>query len=381
MKNFRANKHILIIFLVLTVPGLLFGMINISYATSIILLLPIILTIILKDGGKIIYQRSLLLVSLCFMSAFTFNMLYIHSDVEIVTFIIFALFVLTLLTLPRSIGINGFKILDAKILGWTAIAILVTKTFSDFMFYSEASHLGTYVLPFACLLPHFQKRFKIVLHVMLILLVFMQMSLTVFAAWIITNIVLNKNSKSVFVFFILLISAVVSSFYLDTRLVDHFESLMFVLDPSRTSNLTVLVFVQGYEYLNFAITNLLFFGTGIDSLAHQILDAPAYQRLEQMGYPLNRSDGGFGLARFSVEVGILPSMAIVISILIYGIKILYLNTNSACNAVSICLWVIIFINFLLRGGGIFDASIVYLAMLTRLVGNEKNSHDNYRSAK
>ena len=48
----------------------------------------------------------------------------------------------------------------------------------------------------------------------------------------------------------------------------------------------------------YSLANFNIFGTGLDTLEQIALSSPAYSRLDAMGYPLNRSDGGLGLTDF-----------------------------------------------------------------------------------
>ena len=176
---------------------------------------------------------------------------------------------------------------------------------------------------------------------------------------------------------ILLVSAAVSLvFYFDTQWAHHLSDLAYLLNASKASNLTVLVFIQGYEYIMYSLANFNIFGTGLDTLEQIALSSPAYSRLDAMGYPLNRSDGGLGLARISVELGSLITVILVIYVALLAYKIIKTRSNCPSTALAKTMFVVVVINLFLRGGGIFDPSIVYLILISKLiVKNEKKSND------
>ena len=62
----------------------------------------------------------------------------------------------------------------------------------------------------------------------------------------------------------------------------------------------------------YSLANFNILARSLDTLEQIALSSPTYSRLDAMGYPLNRSDGGLGLARISVELGSLITVILVI---------------------------------------------------------------------
>lgn len=378
MSILHINKLILVALLAIMLPGLLLGLLGVSYAVSTILVIVMSALIFLHSDRTWKIRTSNLTIMLLFFVGYVITLVYFQHTANLpvnISFFIFIFLVFCVLaaSISRSQEVSHSEIL---MLGWTAVMILLINLFSNFKFYSEPSHLGAYVVPFACLVPYLSSKFKKTLHVFLLLILLFQFSITILVAWALTITLLGSANVRGIIAVILLVSTAISLvFYFDTRWAHHLSDLVYLLNASKASNLTVLVFIQGYEYIMYSLANFNIFGTGLDTLDQIALSSPAYSRLDAMGYPLNRSDGGLGLARISVELGSLITVILVIYIALLAYKIFKTRGNCPSLALAKTMFVVVIVNLFLRGGGIFDPSIVYLILISKLIlKNEKKSN-------
>ena len=295
-------------------PGLLLGLFGVSYAVSTILVIVTSALIFFHSDGTWKIRTSNLTIILIFFVGYLITVVYFRHTINLHIHIFLIIFTLLVFcVLAASISSNQtVSHSETLLLGWTAVMILLINLFSNFKFYSEPSHLGAYVVPFACLVPYLSSNFKKTLHILLLIILLFQFSITILVAWTLPfyfrRCQCSRNNYSNFIG----IAAVSLVFYFDTRWAHHLSDLAYLLNASKASNLTVLVFIQGYEYIMYSLANFNIFGTGLDTLEQIALSSPAYSRLDAMGYPLNRSDGGLGLARISVELGSLITVILVI---------------------------------------------------------------------
>ena len=84
----------------------------------------------------------------------------------------------------------------------------------------------------------------------------------------------------------------------------------------------------------------------------------------------------FGACQISVELGSLITVILVIYVALLAYKIIKTRSKCPSTALAKTMFVVVVINLFLRGGGIFDPSIVYLILISKLiVKNEKKSND------
>ena len=383
MNVLRINKVILVTLLALVLPGALFGLFHFSYSISTAVVAGLSVLLIASAEKTLNVRLINLIIISCLFSIYLLSIIYIYPTDYLNIHLAFFLFMfLVFNVLPSKIQKNNYlSNYEGLIIGWSAVVILLINTVTNFRFYSEPSHLGGYVVPFACLVPYLSYKFKKTLHILLLVVVMFGSSATMFVAWALATLLLNRRKFSgILAIIFLIFCSAASIFYFDTRLTDHIEEFAFVLDAAKSSNLTILVFSQGYEYVINSYKNLNILGTGLETLGKVVLTSDAYMKLDSMGYPLNRTDGGIGLARIAAELGILFSTVLVVYVFYSAYKILRADIRNLPVAIATVMWVVVFINIFLRGGGVFDASFIYLMLIGKLLPKNEKKNNNHNFA-
>ena len=211
MNILNINKLILVTLLAIMLPGLLLGLFGVSYAVSTILVIVTSALIFFHSDGTWKIRTSNLTIILIFFVGYLITVVYFRHTINLhihISLIIFTLLVFCVLA--ASISSNQtVSHSETLLLGWTAVMILLINLFSNFKFYSEPSHLGAYVVPFACLVPYLSSNFKKTLHILLLIILLFQFSITILVAWTLTILLLGAANVRGIIAVILLVSAAV----------------------------------------------------------------------------------------------------------------------------------------------------------------------------
>jgi len=140
-------------------------------------------------------------------------------------------------------------------------------------------------------------------------------------------------------------------------------------------NLSLLVWIQGWELIVESVSNSSWFGLGFQQLGVNgtSVDSSLYI-MEVIGVNINLLDGGFTLAKIISEFGIFGIFLIIFYIFFtfYSIKILRLTIKGLKYSPCIILFAhVIIVSFsvelFIRGQGYFTGSFVMLSMATTVI--------------
>ena len=325
----KYNYFIKLLFL-LVIPSLAYVLFNLS-SLSIGLLLTCLLLLIFNNNK--IYIKDIkgwpLLVLHIFFGFEFFKTIYLGLSLTTLLQIYLSFVIILLIAqnlVYSSVNIN-FRT-NLKYVYYVLICILLINIFNIqigryYLFqksifpFSEPSHL---VINFGYFLPtifYLQKkimRFALVLFLLFFAFYFESLLfvLIVFASYLFTNRINLKLLFSILLIFVLLYFVFVNYNLIN---LDYYLNR---LDFKNLNNISLLVFLQGWEIIITTLKDFNLIGVGLNNLKSVPFSEVADQLYTILGEYKNREDGGFLAAKIIGETGI----AGFVMILIY-IKIVY----------------------------------------------------------
>jgi len=337
----KYNYFIKLLFL-LVIPSLAYVLFNLS-SLSIGLLLTCLLLLIFNNNK--IYIKDIkgwpLLVLHIFFGFEFFKTIYLGLSLTTLLQIYLSFVIILLIAqnlVYSSVNIN-FRT-NLKYVYYVLICILLINIFNIqigryYLFqksifpFSEPSHL---VINFGYFLPtifYLQKkimRFALVLFLLFFAFYFESLLfvLIVFASYLFTNRINLKLLFSILLIFVLLYFVFVNYNLIN---LDYYLNR---LDFKNLNNISLLVFLQGWEIIITTLKDFNLIGVGLNNLKSVPFSEVADQLYTILGEYKNREDGGFLAAKIIGETGI----AGFVMILIY-IKIVYSKLKNATKEISL----------------------------------------------
>ena len=291
------------------------------------------------------FQSFFLLIIMIYSAYLLANRLYDLNNIEIDR-------------LLKKIAITLILLTPVTLLNWHVLngLLSVGEVAKRMIFFTEPSHYAFISAPFFIyyLLSSSKKNF-----------IFFSLSL-LFSAIFLENITLTiplliglfiRNKKS-FLSFIVLSILILPFFVLFLNTLN--TKVLGLFDPE-SSNLSVLVYLQGWQYIVSSFEKFLGAGIGFQQLGQVKLDSSAQTFLELMNNPLNQNDGAFLFSKLTVEFGIIGIILTyyyiknLIPIYLNIKKIKHLYWNLFLSSTYISLLILLFV----RNSSYFNPAIFF----------------------
>ena len=239
------------------------------------------------------------------------------------------------------------------------------------IFFSEPSHLALSVAPLIVILNR-KYSSNLSLFYFIIFLVF-SFSSTLFICLVIFFVlnffyIHNINSKNVIFMSLALFIIFFALFNLPAleMVKDRYESLFEI---GMHSNMSSMVYVNGWVQLNAYLSETNFFGLGFNNMGcNGPIDTKYFHYIYKMSdMYLNYNDGSFLISKFGSEFGLLGLLFLLSSVLF-----VYKSFNAYESRVLVPF---IFITFFVRSAGYFEvSSMIFLFFLCKYLNASKNNH-------
>lgn len=255
------------------------------------------------------------------------------------------------------------------------------------IFFTEPSHYAMAFSPF--IIYKFIIERKILLH--LILLIFLATILgnsTLLVTLLVaiaarTRFNFKFNYLSIMIFLSIMVVLV---FFLSAGFQERLLSVV-ASSPTENSNVSALVYIQGWEYIIHIFREKEFFGHGFNQMGLNHTQTVSSQILEDLGLFLNQNDGSFLLSKLIVELGIFGLLIALISMIII-IKFIF-NLNRLIKNTDITNISPVFIFFtsvslafilllLVRNTNYFNSTITLFLSAIFFYRNVLKSHNNFK---
>ena len=237
--------------------------------------------------------------------------------------------------------------------------------------FSEPSHYVLCSAPFFLFLSvHFRKYKKIIFILILLLIGGLLPSLLMILLVILISGILYSSKLFRLIFLTILILISLFYFFRSVDLINYFiERVDFSGGASTSSNLSLLVYLQGWEDAYIGFTSTYGFGLGFQNMGIQ--PPGEYGELIysiKHGY-LNRKDGGFLAAKILGEFGVL-GILLIIMYLNFCLKcvrrlVQYMNGQSNIDfkiVFSYCIVITFSLELFIRGYGYFSPGVLFFSM-------------------
>ncbi len=146
---------------------------------------------------------------------------------------------------------------------------------------------------------------------------------------------------------------------------------------THTTNVSTLVYIQGYELIGTALRETLGWGIGFQQLGIVPLNVPTSDLIYRIvGNDANLRDGGFTVAKIISELGIFGAILICVYLYYFLVAILKLRrlaaTSSSDYKKILCLSAVagIFIEMFVRGAGYFTGTILFAISAMMIAADE-----------
>ena len=275
--------------------------------------------------------------------------------------------------LVKRLGEESSDVID-KILKKIAIILLLLSYISlilrtplslsakEMFFFTEPSHFAIAAAPFFMYYIVCSKKLVSFIFTLGVLFIAMLIeNLTIIIPILASIFILNKKVLIVFAsIFIILLPIFGPNYYLYLTL-----RTSWILD-SDNHNLSSLVYLQGWEYINSAVKSFNGMGIGFQQLGQVRIKSNSQDILENMGFPFNQNDGSFFFSKFYVEFGLIA----ILSIFLYLKNALYiylklnqlLKTNEKFNIFLSISFLSFFIPLFIRNSNYFNPAIFIFYM-------------------
>jgi hypothetical protein len=338
--------------------------------TCIVIGINIIVTLLINDSYNVFKSfLSYLLFLLMEISAIIFylNLSSIDENIRRNTFIIFSIFYI-------CIGFFTFFVSDY-------FGLFAKGVSKQMYFFNEPSHyafLGSSLVIY--LFMSLRSYLFIVFFITTTIIAMLWANLTLFLVIMFATFlrILIKNFKFsilIGVFFIVFILAIASGNipienpYLKESQIKLYN--LFFTPKENISELTVLVYLQGWEYMVSALKQFSFLGLGFQQMGTVFLESESQTRMISRGYNLNIAGGGFNASKIIVEFGFIGILAIFFYLkkTIWFLWVL-LKQNSSYQNMSIYNDLILYFSFMtsfliplfIRGTSYFNFSFFVLIL-------------------
>ena len=304
------------------------------------------------------FQSLFLLIIMIYSAYLLANRLYELNNIEIDR-------------LLKKIAITLILLTPVTLLNWYVLDGLLTvgETVKKMIFFTEPSHYAFVSAPFFIYyLLSSNKISYIFFSICLFFSAIFLRNITIILPLLIGLFIRNKKYFLSLIFLSILILPFFVIF-LDTLN----TKLLGLFDPE-SRDLTVLVYLQGWQYIASSFENFLGAGIGFQQLGQVRLDSSAQTLLELMNYPFNQNDGSFLFSKLTVEFGIIG-----IILTFYYLKNLitiYLNIdkikNSFWNIFLSSTYISLFILMFVRSSSYFNPAIFFF--IVSVFGMNLNKH-------
>ena len=260
--------------------------------------------------------------------------------------------------LLKKIAVTLILLTPVTLLNWYVLGGILSPDISarTMIFFTEPSHYAFISSPFFIyyMLISNKKSFILFSLSLFFSAIFLE-NITLLSPLLIGLFIKNKK---LFISFIVISILLLPYFVLFQNSLN--TKLLGLFDPDST-NLTVLVYFQGWEYIISSFERFMGAGIGFQQLGQIRLDSNAQTVLELMNYPLNQNDGSFLLSKLTVEFGIIGF--ILTYYYLKNLIIIYLNINkiknSSWNIFLISIYVSLFILMFIRNSSYFNPAIFF----------------------
>lgn len=225
--------------------------------------------------------------------------------------------------------------------------------------FTEPSHMALFIAPFFFFLIVSSTNFQKIVY----LLVFVSISLlmeNLTMLMVSLGAVILILRLRVLIYFIPLCIFI----FLNIDLSYYSDRLLF----SDTDNLSTLVYIQGWNFIQESFIKTYGFGLGFQQLGFLDISGEASEKILAISNEsLNISDGGFVLSKFVSEFGIFSIILLLLYIYIFSHSLKKLRKISAGKIIennlmtfAMCCIFAYSVNLFIRGVGYFDASMLFL---------------------
>ena len=291
------------------------------------------------------YQSLFLLIIMIYTAYLLSNRLYELNNNEIDR-------------LLKKITITLILLTPITLLNWYVLEGFLSPgiTARKMIFFTEPSHYAFISSPFFIyyMLISNKKSFIFFSSCLFFSVIFLE-NITLLLPLLIGLFIKNKK---LFLSFLILSILILPFFVLFQN--DINTKLLGVFDPDST-NLSVLVYLQGWQYFISSFEQFMGAGIGFQQLGQIRLDSSAQTVLELLNYPLNQNDGSFLFSKLTVEFGIIG--IILTYYYLKNLIIIYLNINkiknSSWNIFLISTYISLFILMFVRNSSYFNPAIFF----------------------
>lgn len=286
------------------------------------------LNIIIKQNFKKFYLGFVAIVFLNLVIAIfvnsNFNFIRFFLSILLVSVEFFTAFLFAVRILqmePKSLN-NYLKNIGLSLLFLAPLVLFIWKfrppEAKEMLFFTEPSHYSVVASPFFIYFIISSHKFKSILFSITLLIVASLIeNFTLILPIAIAIFILDRK-----IFIVLALLAIVVLPILGPSFMEYVAQRYSGVVEGDGSNISSLVYLQGWDYVFASIKSFYGLGIGFQQLGEIRIESDAQDILEYMGYPLNQNDGSFLFSKFFVEFGWL---ALIIVFLI--LKQIFILTN------------------------------------------------------
>lgn len=384
MPSFDA-RFFMAAFSVYLVPSLSYVVLNqSSLAFGIVVILPMIVIALYRDG--LIKLNDIFLFTFCvFLILMSFGVLRavaLHSGWKpVISYVsLLGMFVTTYVTASYLIFSRPSEIFGSiALIVYTALifALLSSKKYLDILGYekyhkyifphSEPSHFVLSIAPFLLtfiLLARGYSRFVVFTTLLVILYAFPSVILVLALLGVVLIFVFAQGRWATFLF--------LGAFGVAVVIISQLPLPEYYLDrvnfSSNNDNVTVLVYLQGWEQIALSLTSGDIAGIGFQQAANAEVGTIGYMLADILGTFKNREDLGFLFAKLVVEFGYIALLFLATYLVAASLALRYVirlvqgsasRDNTAVVFFSSCI-ITFFLEFLFRGVGYFSPGVFWL---------------------
>ncbi|NHC48156.1 hypothetical protein G9H65_02310 [Cytophagaceae bacterium 50A-KIRBA] len=179
----------------------------------------------------------------------------------------------------------------------------------EMLFFTEPSHYSVVASPFFIYYIISSHKFKSILFaVSLLICASLIENFTLILPIAIAIFILDRKIFTALVVFAIILLPIFGPSFIEYIS----QRYLGVLEGGDGSNISSLVYLQGWDYVFASIKSFNGLGIGFQQLGEIRIESASQDILEYMGYPLNQNDGSFLFSKFFVEVGWIALILVII---------------------------------------------------------------------
>jgi len=396
--DFKINNLLLVCFIsIYFSAGVLYQILNLSsYALTLGLMTFFVLLLLIVNINRLTIKFNYVMFIFCSIFVIYINTIssfFVYGGLELKKSLLSFIFLLIIFfivpTITQFIYTNEELVKRIFYIAFFFISCLLYLAYvlqkknilinKNMIIYPEPSHVALMIVPISLFVIRLEKNIKIkIVHILnvLILSVLVE-NLTLFLGAFLIFILTFKMNKSMLLLYILIILTISFIFLLNEGKLNYFLSRLTFNTESNISNLSVLVYLSGFERSYLSLLDSNFIGVGFNRMGYVGPIGKYQEILGKLGFfGLNLHDGGTTGSKLITELGIIGVFLLFLYLFLFiKIFIKFGKFNNISDILFSSYFLAFSLELFVRGIGYFSPNLIFFIASIYYLFFKKNYHE------